>query len=302
MRRKSAMLLIVNTPIEAEKVSIFNASTSTIHPLNGARITNTTDLKLPPGPVTVFDGGAYAGDGLIDTLLPGAGNLIGYAVDLEVMVDATMKQDLRRSVVKIVNGMLWEKRTQTFEQTYKIMNNSGEFRRIILEHPFNADRKLVSPATFEEKTPRYYRFRRELAAGAGEDFVVIEERVLEQRAVLDDLSANRLIGYAQTNDISPEVKEALEVAARLKEELIGLESDLGDRENQVKVIGDDQDRLRKNLEATGKDTPLGKRYLEKMSRQEDRIEEMRAEVANLRREITVKQKELSDYLKQLNIE
>ena len=70
-RRQSSMIPIVTDPIEVQRVSIYNQSVLSNHPLNGARITNTTKKHLLAGPVTVLDGGAYAGDAQIDNMPPG---------------------------------------------------------------------------------------------------------------------------------------------------------------------------------------------------------------------------------------
>ncbi len=63
-RRHSAMLPIVTTEIEGHKLSVFNPRTHPKHPLNGLKLKNTTGLHLMQGPVTVFDGGIYAGDAI----------------------------------------------------------------------------------------------------------------------------------------------------------------------------------------------------------------------------------------------
>jgi hypothetical protein len=302
MRRQSAMLPILNDTIAVEKISIYNATTSDLHPMNGAKLTNTTGLKLPPGPITVFDGGTYAGDGRFDTLVPQAKTLIGYAVDLEVAVDATAKQDRRRTVVKIVNGTLWERETHRFEQTYLMDNKSADPRQLIVEHPYRPDRTLVAPESFEEKTPRHYRFRRELRSGQQDTFAVIEERVLDQQVVLGDLAVERLLWYAQTDGISPEVTTALRCAARLKEEIVTLKRRLAMQQEQISTVSADQRRVRENLESAGKQTLLGKRYLQKLSQQEDLIEELQARVTTLRKEVAAKQLEFDDYVNKLTIE
>src|SRR5208282_4995030 len=61
-RQKSAMLPIVNTGLKGEKLAIYDQSVQATHPLNGFRLINSTRLFLMQGPITVFDGGAYAGD------------------------------------------------------------------------------------------------------------------------------------------------------------------------------------------------------------------------------------------------
>ena len=87
-RQQSAMLPIVNESVEGSKVSIYNQNVQAKHPLNGLRLKNTTKLHLMQGPVTVFDGGAYAGDARIEDLQPGTERLVSYALDLDTEVCA----------------------------------------------------------------------------------------------------------------------------------------------------------------------------------------------------------------------
>ncbi|MCC7409781.1 MAG: hypothetical protein IT442_17075, partial [Phycisphaeraceae bacterium] len=94
-RRRSAMLAILNQPVEAERISIYNASVLPKHPLAGAKLVNSTGLSLPAGPVTVFDGGAYAGDARIDDTTMGQERLLSFAVDTDVTVDPSVKTTQR---------------------------------------------------------------------------------------------------------------------------------------------------------------------------------------------------------------
>ena len=77
-RQRPAMIPIINDPVEVEKLSIYNQSVLANHPLNGARLKNTTEDKkhLLAGPVTVFDEGRYAGDARLDDVPPGQTRLL----------------------------------------------------------------------------------------------------------------------------------------------------------------------------------------------------------------------------------
>ncbi len=92
-RQQSAMLPIVNAEVKGEKVSIYNPQVQAKHPLNGLKLTNSTDLHLMQGPITVFDGGAYAGDAKIEDLPPGSERLISYAMDLDTEVAPESKAE-----------------------------------------------------------------------------------------------------------------------------------------------------------------------------------------------------------------
>jgi hypothetical protein len=61
------------------------------HPLNGFRLKNSTPLHLMQGPITVFDGGTYAGDARIEDLPPGQERLISYAIDPKTEVEPLAK-------------------------------------------------------------------------------------------------------------------------------------------------------------------------------------------------------------------
>ncbi|MCC7204838.1 MAG: DUF4139 domain-containing protein, partial [Phycisphaeraceae bacterium] len=123
-RRRSAMLAILNQPVEAERISIYNASVLPKHPLAGAKLVNSTGLSLPAGPVTVFDGGAYAGDARIDDTTMGQERLLSFAVDTDVTVDPSVKTTQRVVAAKIVRGVLNLVRATEIRQTYAVLNKA----------------------------------------------------------------------------------------------------------------------------------------------------------------------------------
>ncbi len=69
-RQQSAMLPIVNESVKAEKISLYNPTVQAAHPMNAAYLANTTSLHLMQGPITLFDGGEYAGDARIEDVAP----------------------------------------------------------------------------------------------------------------------------------------------------------------------------------------------------------------------------------------
>src|SRR5262249_20969198 len=81
-RQKSALLPIVGKDVEAARVSIYNEGTQPKFPFLGLKLKNTSGLHLMQGPVTVFEGGTYAGDARIADPQPNEERLISYAVDL----------------------------------------------------------------------------------------------------------------------------------------------------------------------------------------------------------------------------
>src|SRR5262249_19130179 len=69
-RQKSALFPILQQEIAGTRVSIYNEKTLAKHPFLGLRFKNTTGLHLMQGPLTIFEGGSYAGDARIRDLQP----------------------------------------------------------------------------------------------------------------------------------------------------------------------------------------------------------------------------------------
>jgi len=300
-RRDSAMLPIVTEPVPAAKVSIYNRQQDAEHPMSGVELTNATGLTLPAGPVTVLDGGMYAGDALIEALAPGQRRLLGYAVDLSVTVDPSSRSTQRVLGARIHRGTLRIARRQDYSQTYRIENEAEEARTLILEHPFNSSRQLVEPKEPYEKTPRWYRFRVPVAAGATGAFTVKERRTYSQSIVLLDRPVEDFLAYTTTGDIDEQVRLALERAAGMKRELARLQRERERKREQIDAIADGQTRLRQNIDAVGRGSTLGKRYVQKLAEQEDRIETLQGERAALEDQIRAQEQRLADYLESLDV-
>ena len=300
-RRGSAMLPIINAAIKAEKVSIYNSTVLAKHPLNGAWVTNDTGMKLMGGPVTVFDGGSYGGDAQFDNMVQSEKRLISYAVDLDVTVDPSAHSTSKLVSGKIVRGVLHLRRLQTYVQTYKIKNKADQERMVIVEHPFNAQRKLVKPTKYEEKTPSLYRFRVEVAAAKTQDLEVREEHVQSETIALLTCPANRLIIYSQNAELSKKVREALKQVIETKNKLASLKSQRQRAQAELNSITSGQDRLRRNIGTVGRDSTLGRRYLTKLGEQEDRIEELQKQIQDLNKQIADQEEKLADMLKDLDI-
>lgn len=301
-RRRSAMLPIVNQKVKAEKISIYNAQQHATIPLNGVYLTNNTGLKLLSGPVTVFDGSTYAGDAQIGHMAPNEKRLLSYAMDLAVTIDPTATSSNQVTAIKMVRGVLHVARVTTFTQKYSVKNKSDQKRTLIVEHPFVNGRNLVTPKTFEEKTPQVYRFRVPIEASTNGDFIVEEQQPGLQQVVILNASPNSYLAYLSEGVISDAIKQALQKAAAMQNEISQLEGQLNQLIQQKAAIEQGQDRLRKNIETAGRDTQLGKRYLEKLTQEEDDIEKLASQIQETRTKVNAKRKEMADYLNGLNLE
>ena len=65
-RNRSALIPIVQTKMEGERVSVYNQAVRQDRPFSGVLLKNGTNLTLEAGSMTVIDGNAYAGEALMD--------------------------------------------------------------------------------------------------------------------------------------------------------------------------------------------------------------------------------------------
>jgi len=309
-RQKSAMLPIINDSVEGKKVSIYNAATHAKHPLDGVRLKNTSDLHLMQGPMTVFDGGVYAGDARMPDLSPGAERLLSYALDLDVEVAPTSDARPQHLVsAKIEKGVITATYKQTRTQIYKVKNSGDAAKPVLIEHPIENRWKLLAPQEPAEKTRDTYRFAVNAQAGETAELKIEEEQTVRQQVALEapfsfsenDSEAQQLQIFLASNEVSEPVKEALREVVKRNTELVGLHQRKQQLEQEIAVIGQEQERIRPNMQAIDRNTDLYNRYVKKFSDQEDRIEKLCEDLAALEQQVADARAGLDEYVTDLNL-
>jgi hypothetical protein len=302
-RQRSAMLPIVTDPIQVERVTIFNESVLATHPLDGALLTNSTGKHLLQGPITVLDGGGYAGDASIEDLPPGDHRLISYAIDIPVKALVERTEITGVLTAKIVDGVLQVSSRHQAATTYRFENGADEDRTVVIEHPRpGQDWKLgEGPKPFEE-TPGLYRWKLPVAAGKSDQLVVHEELIDWQGYGIADFGEGNFEAYLSESAIPEPVKKALAKAAAMKRELAALQRRIDDLQAELTQIAEDQNRLRENMKTVAQNSPYSQRLLTKLNDQETQVEGKQKEQEERRAALEAKRKELADYLAGLNVQ
>jgi hypothetical protein len=281
-RQESAMLPIVNESVKGSKVSIYNQQVQAKHPLNGLRLTNSTDLHLMQGPITVFDGGAYAGDARIEDMQPGTERLISYALDLDTEVaPETQGHPDEITQVRLVKGVLYVDHKHQRTNKYTIKTSGKKTKTVLIEYPLDPSWKLMTPKEATEKTRNQYRFAVEAEPGKPAVLNVLEEQIQNQQIAITNVDDNTIVFYINQKVTSDKVKEALQSVIQRKQQLAKVIADKQRLEEQVKVIGQEQDRIRQNMAQLDHATDLYKRYVKKFGEQEDEVEKLRGEIKKL---------------------
>jgi len=301
-RQKSAMLPIVNASVEGQKVSIYNQAVQAKHPLNGLKLVNSTDLHLMQGPLTVFDGGTYAGDAKIEDLAPHGERLISYALDLKTEVAPEMKSSPEQlTSVKVVKGALETTRKLSRTRSFAVKNSDTKIKTVLIEVPRDPNWKLVTPEKPTEKTRDVYRFAVEAEPGKPARLEVVEENVIHQQLQLTNLDQNVISFYLSQESVSANVKAALQEIIKRKMALEKLVTSRQQLEQEIAAITQEQERIRQNMGQLDRNTDLYKRYVQKFGTQEDTVEKLRTTIQTLTASETQQRRALDEYLVNLSV-
>lgn len=302
-RRRSAMLPILSAAVEGRRVSIYNRADNPEHPMRGVEITNTSDLQLMPGPISVVDGSAYAGDAQIGHVSAGGERLLAYAVDLDVTVTPEVEFDGDVVGVSIVDGVLVRREGREQTETYAIRNaDKSRGRKVIIETAKLAGWDLVSPQEASEETPTSLRFEREVDAGGKADLVITRRTTTRQTVALINADINDMLALSRDGKVSKAVLDAVREAQRIQARVRSAEQRGRELERERNEITAEQTRIRSNMGAIDRTSDLYRRYLTKLDEQESRLERLEEGLREARADQAAAAADLAAYLRGLTVE
>jgi len=302
-RQQSAMLPIVNGEIQGEKLSIYNQDVHAKHPLNGLRMTNSTELHLMQGPITVLDDGVYAGDAKIDDLPPGSQRLVSYAMDLDTEVAPEVKQRPEQILkVRLLKGNLYVDRKYARATQYTVKNSGRKAKKVLIEYPIDTAWTLVAPKEPAEKTRDKYRFAVEAKPGEPALLLVEEERTEGQQIGLSNIDDGTIRIYLSAPAVSEAVKAALAEVVRQKQAIQEVARKQADVQRRIKEIEEDQARIRQNMAQLDHASEIYKTYVKKFTDQETEIEKLRGQFSELTAQQNQLRQSLDEYLMKLDLQ
>ncbi len=278
-RNRSALIPIVQTKMDGERISIFNEAARADRPMGGMMLTNTTPLTFEGGSLTVLDRDAYAGEALMERLKPKEQRLISYALDLGTRVSTETKGDSRPAqLIKVVNGVFQVHYFMAEKKTYTLTNQTDREKIVYVEHPVRKGWGLADDTIKPNiVTERYYRFRVVL-----KPFDKTELPITERQGLMDSYSLSSLTGdqvrlFVSRRYIDDATRAKLERLIDLRSQIVAIDGKQAALDAEIERIEADQKRFRENIEALSK-TPEAKvliaRYIAKAGEQESRLEEM----------------------------
>jgi hypothetical protein len=301
-RQTSAMIPIIGDSLQAEKVSIYNASVLPRNPLNGVWMKNTTGKNLMAGPVTVLDDDVYAGDARIDSTVPDQHRLLSYGVDQQMTVDSNHNTNEQTIIAgKIVKGVMQLQKRTIATQDYVADNKSDKDKTIIIEHPIKQGWHLVDTDKPMETTDSLYRFKGTVPSKKSAKMTVKEEIKEFESIGLLPLNWDALIVYVNNGQIDKSLRDALAKAANMKQVMADTERQVKEHKDRINDYTTEQNRIRENLRSVNQNSQYYQRLITKLNDQETAIEKLQLETDDLQKQLDKERGEYEGYLNGLSV-
>ncbi len=285
-RNQSALVPILQAAFEGKRVAVYNPEVRDKNPMSAVLFKNTTGMTLEAGPVTVFEDDAYVGESMLDLMKPSEQRLVPFSVELGCQVTTDARSEVRDvHYVVVRSGTVHLHRYRIQRQTYVIQNKTPKPMDLFLDHRFVHGWELIDTDPPAEKTDSYYRFRLTVPANATTRFTVSEKGDQVEAIGLSDVRRDQIRVWAESRYLDAEAVSVLETLADLSDRIADYDRKVAEREQEMTDLFQNQERLRKNLQALGSshdEKGLRERYVAELSAEEDRHQHLRREIAELK--------------------
>jgi len=299
-KNESAMVPILQQELPAEHVTLWSEKEN--KPLRVVWLENKSKLTLDSGSFSIFEGGEFAGEGLLDPIHPGEKRLLSYATDQAVRVKVTDRNNQRTlHHVQIRRGVIIETHMDVASVTYSATNSADLDRAVLLEHPRrNNGWALDEGLKAAESSPNLYRFRLPVAAHATATLEVREHGPVSTTIALNagvDQSRYLLDLVKRVPDALDKLKPVIDAQTALAE----LDHRIADSKKAEASAQADEARDRENLTAL-KGNDAAKRFVEELNRAEDLLQTTRKQTADLEQKRQADVEKLNELVSQISFD
>jgi hypothetical protein len=269
-------------------------------------LTNSSGLTLDAGSFNIIDDNTFAGEGVMDLVKPGERRLLSYAADQAVRVDSTIHNDKEKITrVRMIKGVMTRTTETRTHVQYRVRNEDGKSRVVIIEHPVDPEQKLVGTAKPEETSASEYRFRVPVEAHSSANFVVEAAAQLHADYQITNIDDNELALLVEQKALDPQMEQALREVVKRKHDVNHAEEEIASRNERLTGIEKDQQRLRENMKAlkgSAEERLLLQRYARQLNAEEDQLAAIHAEVARLQTAKDKASDELEHFIESISLE
>jgi hypothetical protein len=311
----STMVAIVNDAVQGEETFLFRPGGAGVgfeaSPYRVVRFKNTTPFALEPGPIAIYAGGSFVGEGLSETVGAGNSATIPFAVEPSILVTSTAKHEgdeLR--LVRLSRGVL---ECESFARKTTTWNVKGrdtkEAFTVLVRHPKAGwNYELADRPAGTEDLPDAYLLPVKVEAGKLEASLTVTERTPSSTtiSIWDPRSLKLLETLLVTSDLSAEGRQKLQPIVDRRREIARLDEQIDGLRRQRDVLDQRAQETRQTLLSIEKDrSPTAAQLRQKLTKRLEDFgkdgDRVGREMAELEAKRLEKRIEMEDALQNLDI-
>jgi hypothetical protein len=312
----STMVAILNETVDGEETFLYRPGGGgpgyEANPYRVVRFKNMTPYVLEPGPISIYAGGSFVGEGLSEAVGTKTSATIPFAVEPGILVSSTVKSDGESMrLLRIVRGVLevesFARRTTVW--TAKMQKLADAATQVLIRHSKAGWNYQLEPRpTGTEDLAEAYLVPLAIAPRTQEGTVTVVEQTPSRTSISiwDTRALPLLEALVVSVDLTPEARKKLEPIVQRRQAIGRIDTQVDGLKRQQVELDQRANETRQNLEALKRDNApaaaalrkrLGER-LEQFTKDGDRIGREVVELQTKRLELKV---ELDDMLQNLDL-
>ncbi len=287
----STMVALINEEVAAEETFLFKPGGGGYgyesNPYRVVRFKNTSPYVLEPGPITIYSGGSFVGEGLSEAVGTDTSVTIPFAVESSILVNsATQYSGQEMKLLRIVRGVL---EVENFYQTtttwdVRLDKKADKDTTVLVRHGRQGPSyQLVNRPDGTEDLDGAYLVPVTVKTGANMATVKLVEQTPSRTTITiwDGQALDLLDQLLKMPDLDAEGRRKLQPIVDLRREIGKIDTQIAGKKKQQVELDKRAEETRRNLEAIKKD-PKATKLRGELNK---RLDEFTKEADKLGREI-----------------
>ncbi|MCA9654371.1 MAG: DUF4139 domain-containing protein [Myxococcales bacterium] len=286
----STMVAILNQTVDAEQTFLYRPGGAGIgydaNPYRVVRFKNSTPFVLEPGPISIYAGDSFVGEGLSEAVSTGTSATIPFAVEPSILVSSKSQYSGdEMHLLKISRGVLEVESFSKTTTTWSVKGKQADEPYTVLVRHGKAgwNYELVEPPEGTEVLPDAYLIPVKVPKGRSEGSTEVVEQTPSTTtiSIWDGRALGLLEQLVVSAELTPELRAKIQPVVDLRREIGRIDTEIDGLKRQQVELDQRARETRASLESIKKD-PAATALRKKLS---DRLDDFSSEGDRLGRKV-----------------
>ncbi|HKP59797.1 MAG TPA: DUF4139 domain-containing protein [Polyangiales bacterium] len=309
----ASMVMLINKLVNGEEAFLFKPGGSgqgyEFNPYRVVRFQNSTEFVLEPGPISIYSGGSFVGEGLSESIASQDKATIPFAAEPSIIVhsgseasgDAVKISRIVRGVIEVESFQrvltTWTVQVKPSKQGYRVLVRQGRAGDLYT---------LVDPPKDTETLPDGYFIPVVVGPDQAQASLQVVERTPSNYSlsVWDDKAPELLKQLLELPGLDSSARAALQPVVDARQQIGRIDTELAGLSAQQEELDERAEEERQNLHAIQKDPKAGalrKRLSERLEELTQKAAEIGRRIVDLNSQRLSRKIELEDKLRELDL-